>query len=76
MSLENDENKLKNGLEEIIEIIRRIKYEKSSFINSNEIFQFNKQIMENLTKIINNKLKCLLDSLSLKYQDYFLDFFY
>ncbi|CAF3699333.1 unnamed protein product [Rotaria socialis] len=75
MSSENDENKLKKGLEEIIEIIKDINYEKSSFINSNEIFQFNKQMMENLTNVINNKLKCLLDTLSLKYQDYFLDFF-
>lgn len=75
MSSENDENKLKNGLEEIIEIIEKTNYEQTNFIKSNEINKSNKEIMDNLTSILNNKLKSLLDSLSIKYRNYFLDLF-
>ncbi|CAF1208361.1 unnamed protein product [Rotaria sordida] len=75
MSLENDENRLKKCLEEIIEIIEKTNVEQSSYTNSRDKVDSNKQMMENLTIRINNKLKSLLDLLSLRYREYFLDFF-
>ncbi|CAF3438093.1 unnamed protein product [Rotaria sp. Silwood1] len=75
MSLEDAEIRLKQCLEEIIEIIEKTNVEQSSYTNSRDKFDSNKQIMETLTIQLNNKLKSSLDALSLKYRQYFLDFF-
>jgi len=75
MSSINDENEFKKCLEEIIEIIEKTTIEESSYTNETNVFNSNKIILDDLTNIINEKLKVSLDFLSPKSRQYFLDLF-
>jgi len=75
MSSINDENELKKCLEEIIELINKTIIEENCFTNENNIFNSNKQILDKLTNIINEKLKNSLGLLSEQFRYYFLDLF-
>jgi hypothetical protein len=75
MSFANDENELKNCLDDWIETIENTKVEESSYTTDKDIHISNKQKLDKLTNILNNKLKTSLDLLSDKCRQYFLDLF-
>jgi ankyrin repeat protein len=72
MSLVNDENELQKCLNEIILIIEQTVLEESSFTNE---LNSNKRKLEELTNILNVKLKNSLSLLSDQYRQYFLYLF-